>query len=55
LHPSASGRHDYFAGTGFTVLIRVFAGLIDIEGMMGMLEGGNAQATSDQEWNELDE
>ena len=37
------------------MLIGVFTGLIDVERVVRVLEGGNAQSTARQEWNDLDE
>jgi hypothetical protein len=33
--------------------VAVFAGLVDIEGVVGMFEGGNTKPLADQQWDEM--
>ena len=42
--PALAGRHQNFGRTGLAMLPGIFAGHVDIEGMMGVLDDGNAQA-----------
>ena len=46
--PSLAGGYQHLGGAGLAVPPGILAGNIDIEGMMGVLDHGNAQALAEQ-------
>jgi hypothetical protein len=46
--PAGIGDDEHLGGAGLPVFPGVFAGLVDIEGVVGMFDGGDAQALPDQ-------
>src|SRR4051812_38458403 len=53
--PAPSGGDQHLRRPGLAMLERVLAGLVDLEGMMGVLEGGYRQAPALQFGNEPDQ
>ena len=41
-NPALAGGHEDLSGAGLPVLVRIFAGLVDIELVVCVLDGGHA-------------
>jgi hypothetical protein len=53
--PAPTRGDQHFAGAGATVLERILAGLVDVEGMVRVLDGRDREAAARELGDELDE
>ena len=53
VNPAPSGRYDHLSSSGLAMLIGVFSGFIDIERMMGVLDGRQPKPARGDKRNKL--